>query len=126
MAPEPFISIVDDDDSLRTALVSLIRSLGYATKGFESAEAFLADTDARGCACIVTDIQMAGLSGIQLKERLTQEGDRTPVIMITARLEAGLEAQAVASGAFCFLRKPFDAATLVSCLARAVHDVQSP
>lgn len=120
MALDPLISIIDDDDSLRAALVGLVRSLGYRASGFASAEDFLATGAAKDCACIVTDIQMPGLSGIELKQRLAQGGSAAPVIMITARTEAGLREKAVASGAICVLQKPFAAEALIDCIEKAI------
>ncbi|MBC7770154.1 MAG: response regulator [Phycisphaerales bacterium] len=120
MAQEPLISIIDDDDSLRTALVGLVRSLGYRASAFGSATEFLAAGEPSASDCIVTDIHMPGLSGIELKQRLTQEGCAVPVIMITARMEPGLEERAVASGAACFLRKPFEVSALVACVEKAL------
>lgn len=119
-APDPLISIVEDDESLRQALVGLVRSLGYRVAGYPCAEDFLA-ADARERAdCVVTDIQMPGLSGIDLKERLVADGIGTPVIMVTARAEPALKDRALASGAFCFLKKPFEADALIECLERAL------
>lgn len=112
------ICIIDDDESLRYALVGLLRSHGYNVSGYVSGDAFLA-AGAR-TDCIVTDIHMPGLSGIELKEELARRGDRTPVIMITARAEAGLEGRARACGAACFLRKPFDAGDLIRCIESAL------
>lgn len=117
---DTLIAIVDDDDSLRTALVSLVRSLGYRANGFPTAEAFFADAEGALSDAIITDIQMPGLSGIELKERLTAESCIAPVIMITARGEPGLTERAVASGAFCVLRKPFVPEALIACLERAL------
>jgi len=117
---ESLISIIDDDDSLRSALVGLLRSHGYEAEGYPSGEAFLAissNTD-----CIVTDIHMPGISGIELKEELVRRGDLTPVIMITARSDAALEDRARASGAIAFLRKPFDAGDLVRCIESALGE----
>lgn len=116
--PENLISVIDDDESLRSALVGLLRSHGYEAAGFPTAEAFLDAGDAPDC--IVTDIQMPGISGIELKEELSRRGDRTPVIMITARPDPNLEVRARASGAVCFLRKPFDAGDLVNCIESAL------
>jgi FixJ family two-component response regulator len=126
VVPEPLISIIDDDDSLRTALVGLVRSLGYRAASFESAEAFLASVDSRASACVITDIHMPGLSGIELKQRLTAEGWANPVIMITARVDSGLSQQAYASGAACVLKKPFAAEALIDCLLRALAGETSP
>lgn len=119
-ASEPLISIVEDDESLRLAVVGLVRSLGYRTLAFGSAEAFLAADEARTSNCVVTDIQMPGISGIELKQKLAAEGVAVPVIMVTARTEPALHERAMASGAFCLLKKPFTADALIACLDRAL------
>lgn len=120
VAEDTLISIIDDDDSLRAALVGLVRSLGHRASGFANAEDFLASDQAGASAAIVTDIQMPGLSGIELKERLAADGCAAPVIMITARSEPGLQERAFASGALCVLKKPFAAEALIDCLERAL------
>ena len=120
VAQQPLISIVDDDDSLRASLIGLVRSLGYRASGFESAEAFLAGDDGGRSACVITDIHMPGLSGIELKQRLVKDGNGVPVIMITARTERDLHERAVASGALCVLQKPFAADDLIECLDEAL------
>ena len=113
------ISVVDDDDSMRDALVGLFRSLGYDARGFASAEDFLACGDLERFSCAITDIQMPGMNGFELKQRL-DERHTLPVIMITARSEPDLREKAMSSGAACFLRKPFDTETLVDCLEKAL------
>ena len=122
MPAEPLIAVIDDDESMRNGLVTLVRSAGYAAQGFASADGFLGlGRDAwRDFACVVTDIQMPGLSGIELKQRLSAARSPLPVIMITARDEAGLEARAHAAGAICFLKKPIEAAVLIRCLEIAL------
>lgn len=115
----PVISIIDDDESLRTALVGLVRSLGYEALGFGSAEEFLQVGTGKS-ACIISDIQMPGMSGIDLKRHLSARAVTTPVIMITARAEPGLKERALASGAACFLKKPFEADALIDCLEKAI------
>ena len=115
------ISIVDDDDSMRDALVGLFRSLGYDARGFASAEEFLACSDLERFSCTITDIQMPGMNGFELKRQLDERLDNLPVIMITARTEAGLEEKAISIGAACFLRKPFETETLVNCLERVLR-----
>ena len=120
MATEPLISVIDDDESLRAALVRLIRSIGYAARGFGSAEEFLASGVMADCSCVVTDIQMPGMNGIELARAITGQGSTVPVIMITARTVPGLEEDALASGARCFLRKPLDTNVLVKCLEDAL------
>jgi FixJ family two-component response regulator len=114
------ISIIDDDDSMRSAIVALVRSAGYGARGFASAVEFLASGAVQSFACIVTDVQMPGMSGIELKEHLTASRMPVPVIMITARHDPGLEEAANASGAACFLRKPFEADALIRCIEDAL------
>ncbi len=116
----PQVSIIDDDESLRGALVSLVRSFGYGASGFDSAEQFLAAGGAAGFDCIVTDIHMPGLSGIELKQRLAAAQDTTPVIMITARSEPALRERVRDSGAMCLLTKPFEASELIACIEQAL------
>lgn len=120
MPAEPLIAIVEDDESLRESLVGLIRSLGYRASAHVSADAFLAAGIANDCDCVITDIQMPGTSGIDLKLKLTEAGCGVPVIMVTARTEAALHQRAWASGAACLLRKPFAAEALIECLETAL------
>lgn len=119
MASTKLVSIIDDDDSLREAIVGLLRSMDYEARGFESAEAFLAAQDGL-TACIISDVQLPGLNGFEMVRRWRELGFDAPVIMITARAEAALEAEAEAVGALCLLRKPFDTDTLIDCLERAL------
>jgi FixJ family two-component response regulator len=114
------ISIIEDDRSLRRALVGLIRSLGHQAQGFESAEEFAESNAMLSSACIITDIQLPGISGIELKQLLTEHSCPVPVIMITARDEAGLEERAIAAGAVCYLRKPFAAGALIEFLEQVL------
>ena len=114
------ISIVDDDASMREALVGLVRSLGYDVRDFASAEDFLASKDLGSFSCAITDIQMPGMNGFELKRELSTCHGSLPVIMITALTEPGIEEKAMCSGATCFLRKPFEAQLLVSCLQRVL------
>jgi len=115
------VSIVEDDDSLRLALVGLVRSLGHEARGFASAEEYLALRDGR-CACVITDLHMPGIDGIDMMLKLREMGYSVPAIMITARAEPAIEARALAAGALCVLRKPFEAQALVECLQRAVTE----
>ena len=120
MAAGPMIAIIDDDDSMRSAVHALVRSAGYDAHVFASAVAFLASGTVANFACIVTDIQMPGMSGIELKQHLTASQNAVPVIMITARHDPDLEGKALASGAACFLRKPFEADLLIGCVESAL------
>jgi FixJ family two-component response regulator len=117
---DQLISVIDDDASLRRAIVSLVRSLGYDASGHASAEDFLATDECDRSKCIITDIQMPGMSGIDLKRILDIRHSRVPVIMITARTEEALLERARASGAAYLLRKPFEADVFAECLERAV------
>jgi FixJ family two-component response regulator len=110
------IAVIDDDASMRTALVKLFRSLGYDVRGFESAEEFLGYGPVRSFSCLVTDIQLPGMSGIELQQHIKANQYSLPVIMITARHDVGLEERALASGAAFFLRKPVEAKMLLGCL----------
>jgi FixJ family two-component response regulator len=115
------ISIIDDDESMLNAVIGLVRSAGFDAQGFVSAEAFLAYGMIESFACIITDIQMPGMSGIELKKYLSGRQFSVPVIMITARDDLDLEERALASGAASFLRKPFEADALIDCLERALR-----
>jgi FixJ family two-component response regulator len=113
------ISVIDDDESTRMSLAGLLRLLGFEAMTYASAEEFLSAGPARPCCCVISDIHMPGLSGIELKRRLDQSGQTAPVILITGRSEPRLLAEAVASGAICILRKPFDAEALLAGLRQA-------
>lgn len=114
------VSVIDDDVSLMRALVGLIRSLGYRASGHHSAEDFLGSGELDEARCVVTDIQMGGLSGIDLKLRMDLMRIATPVIMITAQSEPTLLKRAERSGPRCLLRKPFNADEFISCLETAL------
>jgi FixJ family two-component response regulator len=118
--PKPLIAVIDDDTSLCAALVGLVRSFGYDARGFSSAEEFLRADDIRGSSCIISDIHMPGMNGIELKRHLTARNWLVPTIMITGRLERGLEESVFSSGAIGLLTKPFDAGALIACIERAL------
>jgi FixJ family two-component response regulator len=117
----PLVAVIDDDDPFRTALVETLCSFGYRVHGFASAEQFIAANVAPSCDCIITDIQMPGMSGLDLKGHLAARGFKAPVIMITARAEEGVEARVAASGAVCLLRKPFEADDLIGWLNKVLN-----
>ena len=120
MPKMPVIAIVDDDESFRRATTSFVRSLGYGTASFNSAEAFLKSEHVSDADCLITDVQMPGMTGIELQDRLIAQGRYLPVIFITAFPEMRARAQALASGAIGFLAKPFDDRNLISCLNEAL------
>jgi FixJ family two-component response regulator len=121
VSSEPLVAVIDDDPSFRAALVDSLCSLGYGVCGFASAEDFIAANVEGSCDCIITDIHMPGMSGLDLKRLLKARNSRVPVIMITAHEEPGLEASASAIGSICLLRKPFEASALTGQLERAVQ-----
>jgi FixJ family two-component response regulator len=117
---EFIISVIDDDESFRTALVGLLRSLGYEAQGFASAVEFINGGNEQACDCIITDFCMPRMSGLDLIQLLTARGSTVPVIMVTGRPEPGLEAKAAAGGAVCLLMKPFEDDALIGYLERAL------
>jgi FixJ family two-component response regulator len=119
VSKERTIAVIDDDTQFRTALVESLLSLGYGAREFASAEEFFAVHGEFSCDCVITDVQMPGMCGFDLKQALTARHCPVPVIMITALAEPELNARAAASGAVCLLRKPFAATTLLSCLSSA-------
>lgn len=121
MTGEPLISIIDDDQSMRSALVRLIRSLGYVARGFASAEEFIEADVMPVCSCVIVDIQMPGMSGVDLTQLIVERQSAVPVILITAHAEPGLEECALASGAVAFFRKPIDITAFVECLEMAMR-----
>jgi FixJ family two-component response regulator len=101
------ISIVDDDDSLRISLTSLIRSLGFQVLSFASAEAFLSSTGARDSRCLIVDVRMAGMNGLELQRHIVTANLRLPIIFITSHVDEDTRATALEAGAAGFLYKPF-------------------
>jgi FixJ family two-component response regulator len=116
----PIISIIDDDESIRIATKSLVRSLGFSAYTFASADEFLASPQMADTACVISDVQMPNMSGIELQERLAATGYRMPVIFITAYPDENVRVRAMNAGAICYLNKPFDLQTLINCLGEAL------
>ena len=115
------ISIIDDDASVRVATHRLVRSFGYIAHTFASADEFLRSSQLTDTSCVIADVHMPGMSGIELQNLLQTQGHRLPIIFITAFPEASVRAQALEAGAACFLSKPFDAQTLIKYLDAAVQ-----
>ncbi|OYX88830.1 MAG: two-component system response regulator [Azorhizobium sp. 35-67-5] len=115
------IAIIDDDEAVRLATESLVRSLGLGAMVFGSAEAFLVSAARRDTACVITDVQMPGMSGIDLQARLRTEGDTLPLIFITAFPEDRIRTQARAAGAVGFLAKPFEGEDMIRCIDDALR-----
>lgn len=119
-AKKAMISIVDDDKSVREAAGRLLKSLGYATATFASAEEFLQSGRLQETACLITDVQMPGMSGIDLQDHLSARGDLMPVIFVTAFPEEALRQRALGAGAVGFLTKPISVQSLIACIDKAL------
>lgn len=119
----PAVAIIDDDESVRSAISSLLRSVGLDVSLFGSAEEFLAPDGPRDVDCVISDVQMSGMSGIELLETLRSRQCSTPFIVITAFPQEHLRKRAGQAGASCFLTKPFDSAALLRCVENAVKDL---
>jgi FixJ family two-component response regulator len=116
----PLISIVDDDESIREATKGLVRSLGYKAATFASAEEFLQSDNLDNTSCLITDVQMPGLSGLELQRRLIAQGTNMPTIFITAFPEEATRSSALKAGAVGYLGKPFSEESLLKCLDTAL------
>src|SRR5271166_1798399 len=116
------ISIIDDDRSVREAVRSFIRSLGYEAVTFASAEEYLGADGAHDSECIITDVQMPGMTGIDLQDRLIADGFRKPIILMSALSVEDAGANALRAAASRFLKKPFSDDRLIDCLDRALKN----
>ena len=115
------IAIVDDDDVVRGAMKSLMRSLGYDASTFGSAEEFLNSEQISRTSCLITDLHMPGLSGLDLQERLIAEGHRIPIIFLTAYPDEDVRMRAMKAGAIGFLSKPCNEGHMLDCLGKALR-----
>ena len=116
----PLISIVDDDEPTRDATEALIRSLGYSVATFASAEEYLRSDCAESSSCLITDLQMPGMSGADLQDRLIADGCHMPIIFMTAFSEEKTRARVLEAGALGFLSKPFSDESLIRWLDKAL------
>jgi FixJ family two-component response regulator len=115
------VAIVDDDDLMRTALQGLLKSAGLAAQSFASAEGFLKSGQQHDTACLITDIRMPGMSGLELQAQLNADHCRIPTIFITAHGDARMRMQAMRAGAVEFLAKPFDDEALLESVRAAIE-----
>ena len=122
----PVVSIVDDDASVRIATTKLVRLEGYEAHAFASAEEFLVSPRIGDTACLITDVRMPGMSGIDLQSLLIAQGRSIPVIFMSAYREENSLARARAAGAVGFLTKPFDGRALMRCLSEALRRSAGP
>jgi FixJ family two-component response regulator len=117
----PVISIVDDDDALRSSLDDLIRSIGFQTQGFPSAEAFLSSNQTRDAACLILDVRMPGMSGLDLQRQIVAANWQIPIIFVTSHADDDARARALEAGAVAFLYKPFHEEELLNAIDAALR-----
>jgi FixJ family two-component response regulator len=115
------VCIIDDDESVRVATTCLVRSLGHAVRTFASGEEFLNSPYVEDAGCLIVDVNMPRMSGLELQSRLREKGLAPPIIFITAYPEERVRARALEAGAICYLDKPFDSTTLIECLDLALR-----
>ena len=113
----PMVAIVDDDEAIRTSTANLMRSFGFAANLFASGEELLHSPRLAHACCVITDVQMPGMNGLELQTLLLARGHTVPVILITAYPDERTRQNALAAGAAGFFYKPFDAAAMIQCIA---------
>jgi len=125
MPPTPIIAIVDNDESVLIALDSLLRSSGYTVQAYPSAQAFLESSGPLSTACLISDIQMPGMCGVQMYEQLSAQGIHIPAIFITGNHLAPLQLSANARPPVGYFPKPFKADHLIACIELALESSRS-
>ena len=124
MAARPLVAIVDDDKSIRSATSDLLRAAGFTTAAFEDAESFLGWASRASAACLVADMRMPGMSGLELYEALVASGHAIPTVIITAHPEELTQWRAREAGISCYLSKPFAPDELLECVGEALAKSQ--
>ncbi|HEY0377002.1 MAG TPA: response regulator [Pyrinomonadaceae bacterium] len=122
----PFISVVDDDESVRKTVSRIMRAGGLEVLTYGSAEEFLANWGRAKSACLILDVNLPGISGVDLQEHLNQSDSRTPIIFISADADEPTRKRAVRAGAVEFLTKPFSAASLLDAVRSTLHASGNP
>jgi FixJ family two-component response regulator len=117
---EPLIAIVDDDASIREALKGLMKSMGYAVEVFPSADDFLASPQLRATSCLIADVQMPVMTGVELYRSLKGAGHPIPTILITAYPDNNTRSRVLGDGVVCYLTKPFNETSLLCCVHSAL------
>jgi two-component system response regulator FixJ len=119
MSGTKIVYVVDDDDSVRDSVAVLLETAGFEVHGFPSGSAFLKVIDAAQPGCVLLDMQMPGMSGLEVQEVLTQRGFTFPVVVLTGQGDIGVAVRAMKGGAFEFLEKPHDGDALLACIEDA-------
>lgn len=125
MPEGPLIAIVDDDRSIRDATQDLLKAAGFSTVTFEDAESFLDSATRASAACLLADMRMPGMTGLELYVELVALGINIPTIIITAHPEERTQARARAAGIMCYLSKPFAPDELLECIRAALTKPQT-
>lgn len=120
------VSIVDDDPSVRAAMEDLVAAIGCTPYAFACAEDFLHSPQVGETSCVISDMQMPGMKGYELQQRLLAQGYRKPIIFITGHPDNAVRRRVEAAGAFALLEKPFDFGRLVDCLMEALGRAEKP
>lgn len=115
------VAIVDDDDSMRSALLGMLRVVGLPARAFSSAEEFLESGQQHAVACLIADIRMPGMSGLELQAKLNADRCRVPIIFLTAHGDEKMRMQALRAGAVEFMAKPFDDEALLESVRAALE-----
>ena len=121
MSRVPLIAIIDDDDALRNSLDNLLRSVGFRAQGFSSAEAFLRSNHVRETACLILDVRMPGMNGLELQRQMVAANWQLPIIFITSHADDDAQAQALEAGAVAFLYKPCREEDLLHAIDAALN-----
>jgi FixJ family two-component response regulator len=114
------VSVVDDDQSVRDGIVDLVRAMGFDAEAFDRAEHFLQSSRLEHTGCLITNMRMPGMTGLELHDRLVASGRRIPTILITAFPQDADRERALHAGALCYLAKPCDEVQLVNCITSAL------
>ncbi len=125
MEPEFLVHVVDDDDAVRDAVLELLDSVGIDAIGFESADAFLRVFNSNMAGCLVLDIRMPGMSGLDLQKKLMEMGASLPIIFITGHGDIPMAVEAIKRGAVEFIQKPFRDQELLDCIQNAIDFAKS-
>jgi FixJ family two-component response regulator len=125
MPNKSLIAIVDDDASVREAMMSLMRALGFLVEAFPCAEDFLKSDGLQRTSCLIADVRMPGMSGLELYRRLVSSGKSIPTVLITAHSDDEIRARALKAGIICYLTKPFREEDLLACIRSALDHTKT-